>query len=200
MAGSSASRAKPKRRGASSQRDDARGMRDASSPPSASSPSVRWSTSACTTQLVACIERGCSRYTRFTRSTRCRLRSPGLTNPTSSCTRFARRSPRPSRRRSRSPPGSRPRAGSPRWPPSGGKGPTGERGGAVDWTRPGILPDALFALDLEDLPKVGSAKAGRLRRYGIESVRQFYDASLSRIRDAYGSVDGERIFASHART
>ena len=50
------------------------------------------------------------------------------------------------------------------------------------------------ALELEDLPKVGPRKAERLHRYGVESVRQFYDAPLSRIRDAYGSVDGERIW------
>ena len=75
-----------------------------------------------------------------------------------------------------------------------GKGPTGERGGAVDWTRPGVLPNVLFDLELEDLPKVGARKAERLRMYRIESVRQFYDASLSRVRDAYGSVDGERMW------
>ena len=70
-----------------------------------------------------------------------------------------------------------------------GKGPSGERGGAIDWTRPGTLPDVLFELDLEDLPKVGTRKAERLRMYGIESVRDFFHAPLSRIRDAYGSVD-----------
>ena len=75
-----------------------------------------------------------------------------------------------------------------------GKGPTGERGGAVDWTVPGVLPDVLFELELEDLPKVGPRKAERLRRFGIESVRQFYDAPLSRIGDAYGSIDGERMW------
>ena len=75
-----------------------------------------------------------------------------------------------------------------------GKGPAGERGGAVDWTVPGALPDVLFELELEDLPKVGARKAERLRRYGIESVRDYYDASLSRIGDAYGSVDGERMW------
>ena len=75
-----------------------------------------------------------------------------------------------------------------------GKGPAGERGGAVDWTVPGALPDVLFELELEDLPKVGARKAERLRRYGIESVRDFYDASLSRVGDAFGSVDGERIW------
>ena len=79
-----------------------------------------------------------------------------------------------------------------------GKGPFGEPGGAVDWTRPGALPDVLFELELEDLPKVGSRKTERLRRYGIETVRAYYEASLSRIRDACGSVDGERIwFAMH---
>ncbi|MCY4453561.1 MAG: hypothetical protein OXC01_16595 [Immundisolibacterales bacterium] len=75
-----------------------------------------------------------------------------------------------------------------------GKGAAGERGGAVDWTIPGALPDVLFELELEDLPKVGARKAARLRRYGIESVRDFYDASLSRVGDAFGSVDGERIW------
>ena len=75
-----------------------------------------------------------------------------------------------------------------------GKDPSGEPGGAVDWTRPGALPDVLFKLELEHLPKVGSRKAARLRRYGIGSVRAYYEASLSRIRDAFGSVDGERIW------
>ena len=75
-----------------------------------------------------------------------------------------------------------------------GKGPSGERGGAVDWTRPGVLPDVLFELELEDLPKIGDKKLERLRRYGINTVRAYYDAPLSRIRDAYGSVDGERIW------
>ena len=75
-----------------------------------------------------------------------------------------------------------------------GKGASGEPGGAVDWTRPGALPDVLFDLSLEDLPKVGSRKAERLRRYGIETVRAYYEASLSRIRAAFGSVDGDRIW------
>ena len=75
-----------------------------------------------------------------------------------------------------------------------GKGPSGEPGGAVDWTRPGALPDVLFELELEDLPRVGAQTANRLRRYGIETVRAYYEASLSRIRDAFGSVDGERIW------
>ena len=75
-----------------------------------------------------------------------------------------------------------------------GKGPSGERGGAIDWTRPGVLPDVLFELELEDLPKIGTRKAERLRRYGIDTVRAYYDAPLSRIRDAFGSVDGERIW------
>ena len=75
-----------------------------------------------------------------------------------------------------------------------GKGPSGERGGAVDWTRPGTLPDVLFELELEDLPKVGARKAERLRMYGIESVSDYFHAPLSRIRDAYGSVDGERMW------
>ena len=75
-----------------------------------------------------------------------------------------------------------------------GKGPAGERGGAVDWTVPGLLPDVLFNLDLEDLPKVGARRSERLRDYGIRSVREYYDAPLSRIRDAYGSLDGERIW------
>ena len=75
-----------------------------------------------------------------------------------------------------------------------GKGPSGERGGAIDWTRPSVLPGVLFDLALEDLPKVGPRKAERLRSFGIDSVRAYYEAPLSRIRDAFGSVDGERIW------
>ena len=75
-----------------------------------------------------------------------------------------------------------------------GKGPAGERGGAIDWTRPGALPEVLFDLELEDLPKVGVRKVERLRRYGIESVRAYCEAPPSGIRDAFGSVDGERIW------
>ena len=79
-----------------------------------------------------------------------------------------------------------------------GKGPSGERGGAVDWTCQGVLPDVLFDLELDDLPKVGAATADRLRRHGIGSVRDYYEAPSKRIRDAFGSVDGERIwFAMH---
>ena len=74
-----------------------------------------------------------------------------------------------------------------------GKGPSGEPGGAVDWTRPGALPDVLFELELEHLPKVGSRKAERLRRYGIGSVRAYYEASLSRIRDGAMVESGVRI-------
>ena len=44
--------------------------------------------------------------------------------------------------------------------------PSGERGGAVDWTRPGVLPEVLFDLELKDLPKVGVRKVERLRRCG----------------------------------
>ena len=75
-----------------------------------------------------------------------------------------------------------------------GKSPSGDCGGAIDWTRPGALPGGLFELELEDLPKVGPRKSERLRRYGIDSVRAYYEAPLSRIRAAFGSVDGERIW------
>ena len=37
---------------------------------------------------------------------------------------------------------------------------------SVDWTRPGVLPEVLFDLELEDLPKVGVQKVERLRRCG----------------------------------
>ena len=57
---------------------------------------------------------------------------------------------------------------------------------------PGVLPGPFFELELEDLPKVGDRKAEPIRKYGIESLRGFYNAALSRVRNAYGSVDGER--------
>ena len=59
---------------------------------------------------------------------------------------------------------------------------------------PEALPEVLFDLEIEDLPKVGVRKVERLRRYGIESVRAYCEAPPSRIRDAFGSVDGERIW------
>ena len=43
-------------------------------------------------------------------------------------------------------------------------------------------------------PRSGSGRLSGFARYGIETVRAYYEASLSRIRDAFGSVDGERIW------
>ena len=61
-----------------------------------------------------------------------------------------------------------------------------------------MLPDALFELELQDLPGVAGRTAARLRAYGLDSVQDFYDAQPSRVRAAYGSVVGERIwFAMH---
>ena len=75
---------------------------------------------------------------------------------------------------------------------------SGKPRGTTDWTQPGVLPDVLFELDLEDLPGVAERTAARLRQYGLDSVRDFYDAQPSRVRAAYGSVVGERIwFAMH---
>ena len=71
---------------------------------------------------------------------------------------------------------------------------SGKPRGATDWTQPGVLPDALFELDLEDLPGVAKRTAARLRQYGLESVGEFYEAQPSRVRAAYGSVVGERIW------
>ena len=51
-----------------------------------------------------------------------------------------------------------------------GKGPAGERGGAVDWTVPGALPDVLFELELEGPPQ-GRCPEGRAAPQVRDRVR-----------------------------
>ena len=71
---------------------------------------------------------------------------------------------------------------------------SGKPKGATDWTRPGALPEAVFELDLDDLPGIGPRLLPRLDRYGIRTVQGLYEASLTRAREAFGSIEGERIW------
>ncbi len=56
----------------------------------------------------------------------------------------------------------------------------------------GNLPDALFKLQLRDLPGIGAKIHARLLRGGIASVRELCTASPSELRKAWGGVNGER--------
>lgn len=56
------------------------------------------------------------------------------------------------------------------------------------------LPDALFHLELPDLPGIGAQMLARLNRYGICTVRDLYDADTIRLRRAWGSVVGARWY------
>jgi DNA polymerase IV len=56
------------------------------------------------------------------------------------------------------------------------------------------LPEALFDLKLSDLCGVGYHMEKRLRHAGIHSVEQLCLANKSRLRDIWGSVEGERFY------
>jgi DNA polymerase IV len=55
------------------------------------------------------------------------------------------------------------------------------------------LPDALFTLKLNDLCGVGYHMEKRLRHAGIHSVEQLCLANKSKLRDIWGSIEGERF-------
>ncbi len=52
------------------------------------------------------------------------------------------------------------------------------------------LPGALFDLDLQDLPGIGSRMAIRLERHGIRTVERLMECSSGELRRAWGSVVG----------
>ncbi|MGH8051638.1 MAG: DNA polymerase Y family protein [Arenimonas sp.] len=55
------------------------------------------------------------------------------------------------------------------------------------------LPDALFGLKLGDLCGVGYNMEKRLRHYGIHSIEQLCYASRAKLREVWGSIEGERF-------
>lgn len=54
------------------------------------------------------------------------------------------------------------------------------------------LPEALYDLDLRDLPGIGSRMAIRLEKQGIRSVERLMACSASELQWAWGSVVGEK--------
>lgn len=56
------------------------------------------------------------------------------------------------------------------------------------------LPDCLFGLELRDLYGIGKRMAQRLDRHGIRTVRDLCTVSRERLRLAWGSVEGERMY------
>lgn len=59
----------------------------------------------------------------------------------------------------------------------------------------GDLPDCLFGLDLRDLCGIGKAMEQRLHRNGIRTVRDLCLAGKMELRHAWGSIEGERVYA-----
>lgn len=58
----------------------------------------------------------------------------------------------------------------------------------------GNLPDALFDLDLLDLPGIANRMLVRLNAQGIRSVRDLWDCDIPRLRRAWGSIVGARWY------
>ena len=56
------------------------------------------------------------------------------------------------------------------------------------------LPDALFALQLADLPGIGSAMKRRLNEHGITTVQMLWEATPADLRRVWHSVVGERWY------
>ncbi|MCA8983661.1 MAG: type VI secretion protein ImpB [Planctomycetaceae bacterium] len=54
------------------------------------------------------------------------------------------------------------------------------------------LPQALFGLQLDDLPGIGSRMLRRCHRAGIRSIEHLCNAPLPKLRDLWGGVVGER--------
>lgn len=59
----------------------------------------------------------------------------------------------------------------------------------------GDLPDCLFGLDLRDLCGIGKAMEQRLHRNDIRTVRDLCLAGKMELRHAWGSIEGERVYA-----
>jgi len=57
------------------------------------------------------------------------------------------------------------------------------------------LPQCLYRLELRDFCGIGPNMEVRLRRAGIRTVEMLCQASSKKLRGAWGSVDGERLYA-----
>lgn len=57
------------------------------------------------------------------------------------------------------------------------------------------LPACLYGLELRDLCGIGKAMEQRLHRGGIRTVRELCTSSREKLRQAWGSVEGERVHA-----
>ncbi len=56
------------------------------------------------------------------------------------------------------------------------------------------LPDALFGLKISDLCGVGYNMERRLRHFGIHSVEQLCFSSRAKLKEVWGSIEGERFY------
>jgi DNA polymerase-4 len=58
------------------------------------------------------------------------------------------------------------------------------------------LPHCLYDLKLRDLYGIGRRMEERLKLHGIRTVRALCEADVNSLRNAYGSVEGERMYAN----
>ncbi len=61
---------------------------------------------------------------------------------------------------------------------------------------PEKMPDAIYGIDLSDIPGVGRAMKARLEAAGIGSVRQLMGLGGKQMRALWRSVEGERMWAN----
>lgn len=69
----------------------------------------------------------------------------------------------------------------------------GKPNGAMIW-HPKDMPEPLFALELEDIPAIGTRMLRRLNDANIHTVKQLYDANPKHVRKLWRSVTGERLW------
>ena len=65
--------------------------------------------------------------------------------------------------------------------------------GVTIW-RPEIMPEPLFALELSDIPGVGSRIEKRLIEARIHTVQELWQAQPKQLRALWGNVNGERMW------
>jgi len=56
------------------------------------------------------------------------------------------------------------------------------------------LPDKLYPLKLRDLNGIGRQMEARLNRYKIDTVQKLYALNRNQLRNAWGSIEGERLY------
>lgn len=75
-----------------------------------------------------------------------------------------------------------------------GKKSVGRYGDGLMIWRPEDMPAPLYALDLEDVPGIGSSMSRRLFRAGIQTMEQLYRLQPKHMRRIWNNITGERLW------